>query len=276
VGLKLPNAFGLFDMNGNVWEWTQDCYRDNYVGAPTDGSARDCSGSYRVLRGGSWNFAPASLRSASRFEFNPVYKDSGYGFGFRLARDLFNAEAGSIAEQDSKQAADPQPATDEGAAEAAARKQKDKEVAARLERARQQKEQEDRISKMAKQSEIKDQTEAAKKRILKDAYVDITALDTAFNLVAKVSDKYAASIQAAIRPNITFDPDSIAGNPAVEIQIGLKPDGTIMNASIVKTSGIRSWDAAATRAVEKTERLPKDESGRAPSTLVLVLRPRER
>ena len=163
-------------------------------------------------------------------------------------------------------------------AEAAARKAKEKEEAARKERERQRKEQEDRIKKMAKELEIKDQTEDQKKRIekMKNADVEITAVDTATNLVAKISDKYAASIQAAIRPNITFDADTVSGNPAVEIQVGLKPDGTIINASIVKTSGVRSWDTAATRALEKTERLPKEENGRTPSTLLITLRPRER
>jgi len=131
---------------------------------------------------------------------------------------------------------------------------------------------------MAKELEIKEQTEDQKKRIekMKNADVEITAVDTATNLVAKISDKYAASIQAAIRPNITFDADTVSGNPAVEIQVGLKPDGTIINASIVKTSGVRSWDTAATRALEKTERLPKEENGRTPSTLLITLRPRER
>ena len=56
VGSFAANAFGLYDMAGNVWEWVQDCYHDNYDGAPTDGSAwtsGDCS--LRVVRGGSWN-----------------------------------------------------------------------------------------------------------------------------------------------------------------------------------------------------------------------------
>ena len=160
----------------------------------------------------------------------------------------------------------------------AARKAKEKEEAARKERERQRKEQEERIKKMAKELEIKEQTEDQKKRIekMKNADVEITAVDTATNLVAKISDKYAASIQAAIRPNITFDADTVSGNPAVEIQVGLKPDGTIINTSIVKTSGVRSWDTAATRALEKTERLPKEENGRTPSTLLITLRPRER
>ena len=86
VAQKRPNAFGLFDMHGNVWEWTQDCWHDNYTGAPSDGSAwtTGCSGSYRVLRGGSWYGFQASLRSAYRGGDSPGYR--GGGNGLRLAR----------------------------------------------------------------------------------------------------------------------------------------------------------------------------------------------
>jgi len=158
----------------------------------------------------------------------------------------------------------------------ATRKQKEKEEAARKERERQRKEQEYRVKKMAKESEIKDQTEETKKRILKNADVEITALDTATNLVPKISDKYAATIQAVIRPNITFDADTVVGNPTVDILVGLTADGAIVNIAIVKPSGVRSWDTAAMRALDKTERLPKDENGRVPATLILTMRPRER
>jgi formylglycine-generating enzyme required for sulfatase activity len=83
---KIPNAFGLFDMHGNVRGWVQDCWHGYYIGAPTDGSAwtTGCSGDYRVLRGGSWGSDPAYLRSAIRSRFTP---DGRYdGSGFRLAR----------------------------------------------------------------------------------------------------------------------------------------------------------------------------------------------
>ena len=86
VGQKLPNAFGLYDMHGNVWEWTQDCWHENYAGAPTDGSAwtTGCTSNARVLRGGSWDDFPADLRSAIRYWLIPDDRyDSG---GFRLAR----------------------------------------------------------------------------------------------------------------------------------------------------------------------------------------------
>jgi formylglycine-generating enzyme required for sulfatase activity len=86
VGQKLPNAFGLFDMHGNVWEWTQDCWHETYAGAPTDGSAwtTGCSGNNRVLRGGSWDYYPTILRSASRYRHDPDFRSESNGF--RLAR----------------------------------------------------------------------------------------------------------------------------------------------------------------------------------------------
>jgi formylglycine-generating enzyme required for sulfatase activity len=68
VGSLPRNAFGLHDMHGNVWEWVEDCYKDSYAGAPTDGSAvtsPNCS--LRILRGGAWNYYPRLLRSAYRY-----------------------------------------------------------------------------------------------------------------------------------------------------------------------------------------------------------------
>ena len=86
VGQKLPNAFGLYDMHGNVWEWTEDCWHGNFSGAPTDGSAwaTGCTANARVLRGGSWNYFPAGLRSA--FRSWDIPDNRYYSFGFRLAR----------------------------------------------------------------------------------------------------------------------------------------------------------------------------------------------
>ena len=82
-----PNAFGLYDMAGNVWNWVQDCYHADYNGAPTDGSAwisGDCS--RRVNRGGSWYSYSRPLRSAARVRGFPGNRD--YGLGFRIGRDL--------------------------------------------------------------------------------------------------------------------------------------------------------------------------------------------
>ena len=78
----IANAFGLSDMHGNVWEWCQDPWHENYDGAPTDGSAWIEGGdsTYRVLRGGSWNNVPRFCRSASRFLNFPDYRLNNVGF----------------------------------------------------------------------------------------------------------------------------------------------------------------------------------------------------
>ena len=201
-------------------------------------------------------------------------KDDAEAARKQKEKEETEAAARKQKEKDDAEAARKQREKEE--AEAAVRKQKEKEEAARKERERQRKEVEDRIKKIAKESEIKEQTEDLKKRILKSADVEVSAVDTTNNLITKISDKYAASIQAAIRPNITFDANTVSGNPAVEIQIGLTPDGAIVSISTTKSSGIDSWDAAATRALKKTDRLPKDDNGRAPPTMVITLRPRER
>ena len=85
VGSYRANAFGLHDMLGNVWEWTQDCWNENYHGAPTDGSAwmtGTCS--RRVVRGGSWGLNPRYLRAAVRSWYTAAIRDSNVGF--RVAR----------------------------------------------------------------------------------------------------------------------------------------------------------------------------------------------
>jgi formylglycine-generating enzyme required for sulfatase activity len=87
AGSFAPNAFGLYDMLGNVWSWVEDCYHDNYEGAPTDGSALsvgDCA--RKVIRGGSWNGRPQLLRSAFRNWLAPDFQSDGVGF--RIGRTL--------------------------------------------------------------------------------------------------------------------------------------------------------------------------------------------
>ena len=87
VGRKSSNAFGIFDIHGNVFEWTQDCWHDNYIGAPTDGSAwtTGCTSNDRVLRGGSWGNSSSGLRSADRDRGIPDNRSSLNGF--RLSHD---------------------------------------------------------------------------------------------------------------------------------------------------------------------------------------------
>jgi formylglycine-generating enzyme required for sulfatase activity len=83
VGSFQANRFGLFDMHGNVWEWCLDIYRNNYNGAPVDGSVWPGGAGYRTIRGGSWLSVADGARSAVRESFP---QDDGFaGIGFRIA-----------------------------------------------------------------------------------------------------------------------------------------------------------------------------------------------
>lgn len=81
VGLKGANKFGLYDMHGNVWEWCQDRWHENYIGAQTDGIPWETGNDEkRVLRGGSWNYFAVSCRSAYRGWDGPDARGSDVGF----------------------------------------------------------------------------------------------------------------------------------------------------------------------------------------------------
>lgn len=87
VGEQTPNAFGLFDTHGNVWEWCQDAWNESYAGAPSNGAAwMSGDASRAALRGGSWIDIPQGLRSAYRIRSLRAVRFSG--IGFRVVRTL--------------------------------------------------------------------------------------------------------------------------------------------------------------------------------------------
>lgn len=80
VGSFAPNAFGLHDMIGNVWEWVQDTWHDSYLDAPDDGRAWEEGSDSRVVRGGSWFYSSVLCRAASRHWCSPVLRLNLLGF----------------------------------------------------------------------------------------------------------------------------------------------------------------------------------------------------
>ncbi|MBO1051454.1 MAG: SUMF1/EgtB/PvdO family nonheme iron enzyme [Dolichospermum sp. DET73] len=81
VGIFPANPFGLYDMCGNVWEWCEDGWHENYINPPIDGSAwTSLSSKHKMLRGGSWDYSPSDCRSAYRYNDSPDYRNSNYGF----------------------------------------------------------------------------------------------------------------------------------------------------------------------------------------------------
>jgi colicin import membrane protein len=87
------------------------------------------------------------------------------------------------------------------------------------------------------------------------------------------SESYGGRIRARVRPNIVFT-DDIAGNPSAEVEVRMAPDGTIIGKRVIKSSGLKSWDEAVLRALDKTEVLPRDVDGRVHTPLLIEFRPK--
>ena len=91
VGLKPPNAWGLYDMHGNVWEWCNDFYQvDHYQQSPKENPPGPKTGETKAVRGGAWKFSAETCRSGYRYNENPGYADVCFGYdiyGFRCVKN---------------------------------------------------------------------------------------------------------------------------------------------------------------------------------------------
>ena len=166
------------------------------------------------------------------------------------------------------------------------RKERERKVkAAALNQQKQQQQQEQQQAQDAKRLQKAAEADAARlavqreanlKRILGQAGASGDAAATGnAPQDAGPSASYQGRIKARIKPNVSF-PDTLAGNPAVEIEVRLTPEGRIILPSrVIKSSGVKEWDDAVLRAIGKTEVLPKDESGRVPASMIIVYRPRD-
>ena len=88
------------------------------------------------------------------------------------------------------------------------------------------------------------------------------------------SGSYGDRVAAAVKPNIVFT-ESVVGNPLAEVEVRTAPDGTIVQRKLTKSSGNKAWDEAVLRALDKTERLPRDVDGQVPSQFPISFRPKD-
>lgn len=88
------------------------------------------------------------------------------------------------------------------------------------------------------------------------------------------SASYAGRVIARVKPNIVFT-EAIGGNPTAIVEVRTSPDGTIISRKLTQSSGVKEWDEAVLRAIDKTEVLPRDTDGRVPSPLLISFRPKD-
>ncbi len=186
-----------------------------------------------MLRGGSWFYDPALLRSASRSRDSPGNR---YGVnGLRLALSTNTPPLSTAA---------PSPGSS-SAADAAQRSA----AAARAVAA----------AATARSEPIADPRTSSKQ-------------------AAGPSASYAGRVRAKLKPNIVLREETraqISGNPEAKVEVKASADGSITDRKLIKSSGVKAWDDAVLRAIDKTESLPRDVDGRVPSPLVLSFWPKD-
>ena len=250
VGLKKANQFGLYDMIGNVYEWTQDCWNPNYSGAPTDGSAwtsGDCS--RRVLRGGSWNFFERDLRTAYRDGVTNRLRLNYFGFRVAMSIEKTNDRVIQL-EEESKRFE---------------------------EEAKFQEEQIKRLLEEKKEAEDRRQEQIKRLKGLGETRTGPTDKVSAAKFFAP-SGTYLGRLRARVRPNISFADSQLAnikGNPEAEVEVICSPTGEIISKMLTHSGGNAAWDEAVMNAIEKTGTLPRDENGNMPPKISFSFRPRD-
>lgn len=170
---------------------------------------------------------------------------------------------------------------EKAAADKLARQRKEEADQAKAEKLAEQKRKDEAAKAQAALAAKKQEAALAKAReaqmqriaSLAGATGDANATGTALQN-AGPSASYIGRIKGRIRPNVSF-PNTIPGNPKVEVDVRLAPDGRIMSSRIVKASGVREWDDAVLRAIERTEVLPRDEYGKVPPALIIEYQLRE-
>lgn len=181
-----------------------------------------------------------------------------------------------------EQAAKEKAAKEKAAKEKARKEQLAKEEAAKAKAAKEKAEREqaerEKAAEEARQRAAAEQ--ALKERFRREQIARLS------NLAGKVEDTgtaqkasgpsatYAGKVVAAVRPNIIF-PGTVAGNPSAEVEVTTLPTGEILGRKLISSSGDPDWDTAVLRAIDRTQRLPRDVDGRVPSPMIIAFRPKD-
>jgi len=181
-----------------------------------------------------------------------------------------------------EQAAKEKAAKEKAAKEKARKEQLAKEEAAKAKAAKEKAEREqaerEKAAEEARQRAAAEQ--ALKERFRREQIARLS------NLAGKAEDTgtaqkasgpsatYAGKVVAAVRPNIIF-PGTVAGNPSAEVEVTTLPTGEILGRKLIRSSGDPDWDTAVLRAIDRTQRLPRDVDGRVPSPMIIAFRPKD-
>lgn len=130
-----------------------------------------------------------------------------------------------------------------------------------------------KLAEQAEARKLAQQREANLKRLMSQAGTGDPSATGNATRSSGPSDSWAGRIRARVKPNIVFS-DDVTGNPVAEVEVRMSPDGTIISKRLVKSSGLRGWDEAVLRALDKTEVLPRDVDGRVHSPVVIEFRPK--